>query len=354
MKKLIAIILNIFLACSLFIAPKVTVKAEGTQQGAFALKFVLTADNQSVVLANTDDIITVTFTMQRTDSTDDYMTNGFQNYINYDLSFFEFVEGSIVCYDTGSATAQKLTSLTYGEIIQCSNMGKSYPANFVFCTFQLKVIGTAGSGIIKNGEVYAFDSNFQEVTIEEQSLEVIVSECAHANKTNVAAKAPTCTENGWEAYGHCPDCGYYFTADGSGLLPGVPSIPAAHTPIDEVLYDETGHWYACSVCEDKVDYAEHSGGEASCKAKAKCETCAQEYGEIDPHNHVGETYVENKKAALPWESGYTGDVYCSDCQQLVQQGEIDNSWDTAEWLLRIIIIAIILLLFLAAVVCLLA
>lgn len=345
MKKIIAIFLNVFLVFTLFMAPKTAVKAEAEQQGAFALKYVLAAENNSTVLAETGDIITVSFIMQRTDSEEDYITNGFQNYIYYDLSFFEFVEGSIVCNDTGNATAQKLTSLEYGEVIQCQNMGKSYPANFVFCTFQLKVIGAVGTGTISNGEVYAFDTNFEEVTIEKQALEVVVSECAHPNKTNVTAQAATCTEQGWAAYGYCPDCELFFSADGKTLLERIPYIPAAHTVVGEIVHDENGHWYNCAVCTERVDYSVHSGGQATCQTKAKCEDCGQEYGEVDPHTHAGETYLKDKKEPLPWQSGYTGDIYCSDCNQLIEAGEIDNNWVTAGGILRLLVLLVVVLLF---------
>ena len=110
MKKIIVFILNLILACSFWIPTCITVNADEAQP-VFSLQFTLTANNgYSVVAAQPGDVITVAFTMKRTDSNEDYTTNGFQNYICYDRSFFEFVEGSTVCNDTGMAIVQNWTT----------------------------------------------------------------------------------------------------------------------------------------------------------------------------------------------------------------------------------------------------
>lgn len=46
------------------------------------------------------------------------------------------------------------------------------------------------------------------------------------------------------------------------------------------------HWHKCSRCDAIDGKAAHSGGEATCSAKAKCEVCGAEYGEIDAKNHT--------------------------------------------------------------------
>ena len=140
MKKTVALILNLILIASFIFAIQITASAAEPSQSneSFNLQFELTADNgRSVYLVNPGQVITVSFTMKRTDSIENYTTNGFQNYIHYDLSFFEFVENSIVLYDTGIASAKKLNSITHGEIVQCQNMGSTYVSEFLFCTFQL-------------------------------------------------------------------------------------------------------------------------------------------------------------------------------------------------------------------------
>ena len=50
-------------------------------------------------------------------------------------------------------------------------------------------------------------------------------------------------------------------------------------------FDSNNHWQECS-CGDKKDSAKHSGGTATCKNKAKCLTCEQEYGDIGIHQYA--------------------------------------------------------------------
>ena len=52
--------------------------------------------------------------------------------------------------------------------------------------------------------------------------------------------------------------------------------------------DGENHWYQCPVCE-KVDpetVEAHTGGTATCVAKAVCTVCSASYGELDAHNHA--------------------------------------------------------------------
>ena len=282
MKKLIAIIFNIMLVCSLLVFTNVSASA---QTGAFALEFSLTNESgESVITVNPGDEITVYFNMKRTDLSANYNTNGFQNYIHYDLSFFEFVDGSITCFDTGSASAKKMNSITYGEIVQCQNMANGYSADFVFCTFKLKVIAAGGSGIVYNDEVYAFDTSFQQVSVTKVNLKVSI--CKHNSKTFVPAKAPTCTEKGWDAYQDCDDCSLFFDANGENIIDEITYYPATgHSQTTQLCFDEQGHWFACANCDEKLEFAAHSGGEATCSEKAVCSTCNQAYGELDSSNH---------------------------------------------------------------------
>ena len=53
-----------------------------------------------------------------------------------------------------------------------------------------------------------------------------------------------------------------------------------------VKYDDDSHWYecACGVKDEESDVA-HSGGTATCMAKAVCAVCEQAYGELAAHNY---------------------------------------------------------------------
>ena len=67
---------------------------------------------------------------------------------------------------------------------------------------------------------------------------------------------------------------------------------------------------------------EHTGGEATCKDKATCDVCGTPYGGLNPLNHKGETEVRNKLAASCSGLGYTGDVWCKDCDRIVTPGTV--------------------------------
>ena len=88
----------------------------------------------------------------------------------------------------------------------------------------------------------------------------------------------------------------------------------------------TGDTY-CADCDTKLEDGEvikaegHKGGEATCVNKAKCEVCGLEYGEIDSTNHKN-TEIRNAVEATTETEGYTGDVYCIDCDELVKEGEV--------------------------------
>lgn len=48
-------------------------------------------------------------------------------------------------------------------------------------------------------------------------------------------------------------------------------------------YNETEHWHKCTGCDEVSDTAAHSGGKATCTAKAICEVCGQPYGKTGDH-----------------------------------------------------------------------
>lgn len=48
-------------------------------------------------------------------------------------------------------------------------------------------------------------------------------------------------------------------------------------------YNETEHWHKCTGCDEVSDKAAHSGGKATCTAKAICKVCGQPYGKTGDH-----------------------------------------------------------------------
>ena len=68
------------------------------------------------------------------------------------------------------------------------------------------------------------------------------------------------------------------------------SSPAPHSHIcsDGWTSDATGHWHRCADanCTEKLNFAAHSGGTATCTEAKRCEVCGQSYGELNPSNHA--------------------------------------------------------------------
>ncbi len=130
-------------------------------------------------------------------------------------------------------------------------------------------------------------------------------------------KVASCYESGYTGDTYCLGCDKKIS-NGS-------TIPAtgAHIPGEDVEYNDTHHWFSCSVvgCGNLVEKALHEGGTATCVAKKECTVCGAEYGNIDALNHAGETEVRNFKAASCFENGYTGDTYCLDCGEKITTGK---------------------------------
>ena len=55
--------------------------------------------------------------------------------------------------------------------------------------------------------------------------------------------------------------------------------------------------------------------------KAVCEECGKEYGEIDPTCHLN-LQRRGFKEPTQEENGYTGDLVCTDCNAIVETGEV--------------------------------
>ena len=93
------------------------------------------------------------------------------------------------------------------------------------------------------------------------------------------------------------------------------SSPAPHSHIcsDGWTFDATGHWHRCADanCTEKLNFAAHSGGAATCNTKKKCEVCGEPYGELNPSNH---THLSD------WKFDETGHwKTCKDCKTDIEK-----------------------------------
>lgn len=101
-----------------------------------------------------------------------------------------------------------------------------------------------------------------------------------------AAKAPTCTEIGWDAYVTCKRGGCTYTTYQEKAALG-------HDWDTEWTTSETQHWHKCkrTGCNAKNAESDHTvGTAATCTAKAVCAACNAEYGEKNAENHTETTY----------------------------------------------------------------
>ncbi len=171
-------------------------------------------------------------------------------------------------------------------------------------------------------------SRKKECTVCKRALtveEIPATGAAHTHTlTHTAAKAATCVEDGHIEYWTCAGCGKYFR-DSKGnseieLSATVTPATGEHTAAGEWQKDDAGHWKLCSVCNQEVGKAAHSGGTANCHAKAVCEVCGVKYGKLNPKNHDGDTEVRDQKEATETEDGYTGDTYCKGCNKIISTG----------------------------------
>ncbi|MFR4774927.1 MAG: hypothetical protein ACLUAI_01830 [Lachnospira sp.] len=137
----------------------------------------------------------------------------------------------------------------------------------------------------------------------------------HKNTEIRGATDPTCCEAGYTGDKWCTDCNTKIES-GSEI-----SSTGNHTDVDgKWESDGTNHWHTCYF-GTKFDITAHNGGEATCKSPAECSECGHSYGPLDANNHKGTTYLKNQKEATCFEEGYTGDIYCSDCNEKIADGQ---------------------------------
>ena len=130
------------------------------------------------------------------------------------------------------------------------------------------------------------------------------------------AVAATCNKDGYTGDTYCLGCGEKI-AEGK-------TIPATGEHVNAAgkwESDGANHWQVCDSCGTEFNKAAHEGGEATCSAKAVCEVCGAEYGELGPDNHVN-TEIRGAVAATEEAEGYTGDKWCLDCNQMIEEGTV--------------------------------
>ena len=187
MKKVVSLVLAIMLLLSL------TVTAYATDDSR-AFFFELSVDGGSEKKVQPGDIITVVFTLYRSDSDESYDMYAMQNEIRYDSEFFKLVEGSAMLSNGISTTEIGLRDTFrefYMNFVSLSG-GESWNAKKLIGSFQLEVIGTSGVTKITNQDYLvstadgkdSYAATCQDVTI------ILTTDCTVTFETNGGSGIP--------------------------------------------------------------------------------------------------------------------------------------------------------------------
>lgn len=103
-----------------------------------------------------------------------------------------------------------------------------------------------------------------------------------------------------------------------------------HTYGTSYSSDSTGHWKTCTECGANGEFSKHTGGTATCTAKAVCETCDQPYGELGAHKLT----KTDAKAATCTEAGNEAYWTCSGCGKYFSNENGTNEIEKDSWVLK--------------------
>ena len=184
-------VLSLILAVMLLLSCAVTAYATDNSRAFF---FELTVDGGNEKKVQPGDILTVVFTLYRTDSDENYDMYAMQNEIRYDSEVFKLVEGSAMLTDGISTTEIGLRDTFrefYMNFVSLSG-GESWNAKKMIGSFQLEVIGESGVTKITNQDYLvstadgkdSFSAACQDVTI------ILTTDCTVSFETNGGSEIP--------------------------------------------------------------------------------------------------------------------------------------------------------------------
>lgn len=110
------------------------------------------------------------------------------------------------------------------------------------------------------------------------------------------------------------------------------SLCACSHDFSQWAYSDTQHWKKCANCdaEDAVNKTDHSGGTATCTAKAKCGGCNAPYGDALGHDFVH----HDAQPATCTAKGLEAYDTCSRCDYSTTKVEIPmagHTYSETEW-----------------------
>lgn len=267
--------------------------------------------------------------------------------------------GSMVPHHGGMATCIKPAT--------CEGCGKEYgevdPDNHINTTVvgQVDVTCTkdgytgetvcidCGKTIVISVRIPATGHDYKEANRVESQLpcggEIVTYTCSNCGDTYSESisgqhvwsteytidKEPTCMESGLQSR-HCIYDGCTATTDWTYIEPLGHDFENYKSNNDATCEHNGTLTGTCSRCDetdtivDEGSMLPHKGGTATCTTPATCEQCGNQYGEVDPDNHV-DTALVNQKEASCTENGYTGDVICTGCKEVLVAGQVIESND---------------------------
>ena len=171
----------------------------------------------------------------------------------------------------------------------------------------------------------------------------------HSWDEGKVTKKATCTEDGYTGDTYCTDCN-------TKLESGTVINKLGHTWDNGVITKEATETeegvktYTCKTCgetkTEKIPVASHHWDQGTITKKATCTEngektyyctdadCNKTYVETIPATGHQHTELRDKKTATCGEDGYSGDLYCKDCGQLISKGAVvkatGHSWDSGK------------------------
>lgn len=156
-------------------------------------------------------------------------------------------------------------------------------------------------------------------------------------------KTATCEKDGYSGDTYCKDCGQLISK-GAVVKATGHSWDSGKVTETATCKEEGSKTYTCSICGDTKTEAipkkEHSFDEGKVTKKATCtedglkvytcKNCGETKEEILKATGHQHTEVRNEKKATCKEEGYSGDIYCTDCGELIKKGsateKADHNW----------------------------
>lgn len=165
------------MAILMLLTMSVSVFADGSR----SYEIDLTVNGSHEVQAKAGDILTVTMTLKRTDSSEAAMMYAMQDEIRYDPDFLELVDGSTLMMNGIEVTDIGLIDDYRAFYVNFLSLGggEEWKADTMLGSFQVKVLGEQGSSMMKNENcmVSTQDGSDSYALTVNDLLVIVSSEC---------------------------------------------------------------------------------------------------------------------------------------------------------------------------------